>query len=378
MKPKVLYTASTYSHIRSFHIPYLRELQRLGWEVHTACGNAPEQVSYTDKSFNLPFKKQMSSPDNIKASGQLREIIQTETYSLIITHTSLAAFFTRLAVKGMKDRPRLINVVHGYLFDDDTPFLKKQLLLNAERFTAPETDLVLTMNRYDYDIARKYHLGKEIDIIPGIGVDFGRLDEDRSRETDVSREALGISEDAFVLIYAAEFSRRKSQDVVIRAMANLPEETVLILCGDGVELDRCRTLAQQLRLDKRILFPGRVENMAAWYGIADAAVTASRSEGLPFNVMEAMYCGLPVVASRVKGHTDLITDGTTGLLYPYGDVNACADKIRYLLDSPMARGSLTRNAEGSVSAYGIGRVLDAVMQRYGATQVPVYPRYLLQ
>ena len=160
MKPKVLYTASTYSHIRSFHIPYLRELQRLGWEVHTACGNAPEQVSYTDKSFNLPFKKQMSSPDNIKASGQLREIIQTETYSLIITHTSLAAFFTRLAVKGMKDRPRLINVVHGYLFDDDTPFLKKQLLLNAERFTAPETDLVLTMNRYDYDIARKYHLGK--------------------------------------------------------------------------------------------------------------------------------------------------------------------------------------------------------------------------
>lgn len=308
----------------------------------------------------------MSSPDNIKASGQLREIIQTETYSLIITHTSLAAFFTRLAVKGMKDRPRLINVVHGYLFDDDTPFLKKQLLLNAERFTAPETDLVLTMNRYDYDIARKYHLGKETDIIPGIGVDFARLDEDRSRETDVSREALGISEDAFVLIYAAEFSRRKSQEVLIRAMEYLPEDTVLILCGDGAELERCRALAKSVKADKRVVFPGRVENMAAWYGIADAAVTASRSEGLPFNVMEAMYCGLPVVASRVKGHTDLITDGTTGLLYPYGDVRACADKIRYLLDSPMARGEMADRARRSVLQFALENVASAVMAACGA------------
>ena len=106
--------------------------------------------------------------------------------------------------------------------------------------------------------------------------------------------------------------------------------------------------------------------MAAWYGIADAAVTASRSEGLPFNVMEAMYCGLPVVASRVKGHTDLITDGTTGLLYPYGDVRACADKIRYLVDSPMARGEMADRARRGVLQFALENAASAVMAACGA------------
>lgn len=346
----------------------------MGWEVHIGCGNAPEKAPYTDRSFKLPFRKSMSSPDNLKASRMLREIIRAEGYELIITHTSLAAFFTRLAVKGMKACPRLINMVHGYLFDDETPFLKKKLLLNAERFTAPETDLVLTMNKYDYELAKRYRLGKEIENIPGIGVDFARLDADREKGANISRESIGISREAFVLIYAAEFSKRKSQDVLIRAMEQLPEETVLILCGDGAELEKCKALAGSLKVSDRVLFPGRVDNMSAWYGIADVAVTASRSEGLPFNVMEAMYCGLPVVASRVKGHTALVEDGVTGLLYPYGDVQACAEKIRYLAESPQMRRSLAQSAEGSVSAYDIGSVLNTVLQRYGVTEVSVTER----
>ena len=290
MKPKVLYTASTYSHIEHFHLPYLREFQRLGWEVHIGCGNAPAQAPYTDRTYDLPFRKSMSSPENFRAAQMLRRIIRDEGYGLIVTHTSLAAFFTRLAVKGMRARPRLINVVHGYLFDDETPAMKRNMLLSAERLTASETDLVLTMNRYDYDAAKKYRLGKQVEMIPGIGVDFGKLDEAKKLETDVSRGALGISEDAFVLIYAAEFSKRKSQDVLIRAMEYLPEDTVLILCGDGTELERCRALANSLKLSDRVLFPGRVKNMAAWYKLADAAVSASRSEGLPVAYAQRVAC----------------------------------------------------------------------------------------
>ena len=281
--------------------------------LHIACAGAPERAPYADRGIALSFVKRMSAPDNIKAARVLRELIRRESYDFIITHTSLASFFTRLAVKGIKSRPRLINMVHGYLFDDSTPFLKRQLLLNVERLTAPGTDLVLTMNRYDYEVTRQYRLGREVEMIPGVGVDFAALDADGGRGTArgaaVTRESLGIGRDAFVLIYPAEFSARKSQSVLIRAMTYLPEDTVLVLCGDGSELDKCRALAGELKLDKRVLFPGRVEHMAAWYALADAAVTASRSEGLPFNVMEAMYCGLPVVASRSR---DIRTSSTMG------------------------------------------------------------------
>jgi len=371
MNRKVLYTASTYSHIEHFHRPYLRELQCMGWEVHIACAGAWPQVPYADKSFDLPFEKHMTAPDNFKAARMLRELIRAEDYELIVTHTSLAAFFTRLAVKGLRPRPRVINIVHGYLFDDSTPFLKRQFLLNAERLTAPETDLVLTMNRYDYDTARKYRLGREVEMIPGIGVDFSRLEEDADRVPEISRESLGVSQDAFVLIYPAEFSARKSQAVLIRAMTYLPEDTVLFLCGDGSNLDKCRALARELKLDKRVLFSGRVEHMAGWYKLADAAVTASRSEGLPFNVMEAMYCGLPVVASRVKGHMDLIDDGTTGLMYDHGDSKQCAKNIRRLIDEPSLRDTMGANARQSVLRFDLNRVLPTVLAACGTVQEPV-------
>jgi len=375
MNRKVLYTASTYSHIEHFHQPYLKELQHMGWEVHIACANAPGQAPDADKSIDLPLVKRMAAPDNFRAVRMLRKLIQTEGYDLIITHTSLAAFFTRLAVKGMKTRPRLINMVHGYLFDDATPFLKRQLLLNAERLTAPETDLVLTMNRYDYDTARKYRLGREVGMIPGMGVDFTALEEDAARAPEISRERLSISRDAFVLIYPAEFSPRKSQTVLIKAMTYLPEDTVLLLCGDGSELDKCRALVGELRVDKRVLFSGRVTHMAAWYKLADAAVTASRSEGLPFNVMEAMYCGLPVVASRIKGHVDLIEDGTTGLLYDYGDAKQCAEKIRRLMDEPSLRDTLAANARQSVQRFDLNRVLPTVLSACGTAQELVGTAY---
>lgn len=377
-KRKALFTASTYSHIEHFHLPYLKEFQRLGWEVHIGCGSAPEQAPYADKSFNLPFQKNMGSVDNFSAARMLRRIIRSEGYNLVVTHTSLAAFFTRLAVKGMRSRPRLINVVHGYLFDDGTPAVKRNLLLNAERLTAPETDLVLTMNEYDYELAKKYRLGKQIENIPGIGVDFSRFDEDSEKDTGISRERLGIPENAFVLIYPAEFSKRKSQSVLIRAMTYLPGNVLLILCGDGAELENCKALAKSLEMDKRVLFPGRVKNMAAWYRIADAAVTASRSEGLPFNVMEAMYCGLPVVASRVKGHTDLVDDGRTGLLYPYRDVQGCAGKIRRLLENPELCGKMGASAAESVNRFCLNETLPAVLACYGAAEVMGHKINVLQ
>ena len=155
MKKKVLITASVYHHIRNFHLPYLQEFQRLGWETHVGCRGIPHDAAYTDHTIELSFKKSMFSPSNLRAAREIRKSIKAEQYDLIITHTSLAAFFTRLAVKGLKNHPRLVNVMHGYLFDERTPFLKRGLLLGAERLTAPETDLLLVMNEWDYRTAQK-------------------------------------------------------------------------------------------------------------------------------------------------------------------------------------------------------------------------------
>lgn len=367
MGRRVLFTASTYSHIVNFHLPYLRKFQEEGWTVHAACGGKPAPVPYADAVLEFPLKKSMWSPGNLKAAVSLRDNMRKEGYDLIITHTSLAAFFTRLALRGLKERPVVVNMVHGYLFDDETPWLKREVLLAAERWMASDTDLVLTMNRWDYEAAQKHRLGREVVHIPGVGVDFSRFDEVPAGTRRRLRQELGIPEDAFVLIYAAELSARKSQAVLIRAMGRLPETVLLVLAGEGALRGECEALARRLGLEERVLFPGQVRDIPAWYAMADGAVSASRSEGLPFNVMEAMYAGLPVVASEVKGHSDLIKDGETGLLYPYGDESACAERVRRLLEDEALRERLARNAKAQVKQYALEQVFPVVWGQYAGS-----------
>lgn len=364
MKKKILVTASTWGHIRSFHLPYLKEFQQLGWEVHVGCGSIPADVPFVDRTIELPFKKRMTSTANFHAAGILRQQIRKERYDRILTHTSLASFFTRLAVKEIQDRPRVVNVMHGFLFDDETSRGKKQLLLGAERLTAPETDLLLTMNRWDYETAVQYHLASRIENIPGMGVDFSRLDTIPEESGEQLRKKWNIPADAFVLIYPAEFSKRKSQDVLIRALSDLPEKVMLVLPGQGLMQNEYQALAKSLGLEKRVVFPGQIGDMGPWYRMADAAAASSRSEGLPFNVMEALHLGMPVIASEVKGHTDLITDGGNGLLYPYGDAAACAACVKQLLHDTRLREKLGESAVDSVERYRLESVLPEVMALY--------------
>ena len=316
MPGKLLYTASTYSHIANFHLPYLRAFREAGWIVHVACGGTAMALPEADRVVDVPFAKRMTAPENLGCARRLGELMKREAYDLVITHTSLAAFFTRLPLLGRKDRPRVINTVHGYLFDDDTTVPKRQILLAAERLTAPCTDLVLVMNRADEALARRYRLGGEIGFIPGMGVPYGRLDAVSETDGRTYRRELGIPDTAFLMVYAAEFSRRKHQAFLIQALRGLPERAMLLLPGEGAERGACRALAEELGLAERVRFPGQLGDPSLCYRAADCAVSSSRSEGLPFNIMEAMHAGLPVVASATGGIPEVVVDGETGYLVP--------------------------------------------------------------
>ena len=349
---KVLITASTFSHIVSFHLPYVRRFRELGWEVHIACGGAPRDIPGADRLVQLPLEKKLTAPGNLRASAILRRLMRENAYDLVLTHTSLAAFFTRFAELGLHQHPPTVNVVHGYLFDDNTPPLKAALLRSAEHLTAPVTDLLLTMNRYDYDWAVSHHAGKMVHMIPGIGV------------PDLSADSSVTEHEGFVLIYPAEFSERKNQSMLIRAMQLLPDCVKLVLPGSGALLDECRELSEHLGVSKRVYFPGHVDNVRELLCSSDAAVTASRSEGLPFNVMEAMQCALPVIASDVKGNTDLVQDGVTGLLFPFNDEATFARCVKRLMEDRATAAQMGQNGRAAVGKYELDNVLDMVMAEY--------------
>ncbi len=297
----------------------------------------PDGMPAEADCISLAFKKSIASVSNFKTTGLLTRLMKERKYDLIIMHTSLAAFFTRLAVKRLPkaDRPHTINMVHGYLFDHMTPFAKRVLLLNAEKLTAGVTHRLIVMNDEDEKIARLHHLCRsdsDIYKINGVGYDSHRFFVRPKEKKDTYQQP------SFNMIYAAEFSSRKNQTFLIRVLKGLlstePDANYhLTLAGRGAELENCKALAISLGIADKVSFPGFVTNMEDYYAKNDLSISASRSEGLPFNVLESLACGLPVVASCVKGHTDLIRPGENGELYEFGDIDSCIAAILRVRDN---------------------------------------------
>ena len=318
---KILYAASTASHLHAFHERYINALRDEGHEVKTlALG---EGVDY-----NVPFEKKMLSPANSKCRRQIRKILDTEHFDTVILNTSLAAFHIRLAAR-RKSRPRIVNVVHGYLFPEFAKGFKQKikrlLLLFAEKLLASKTDAIITMNNEDLRIAHTEALtrGPVIHTM-GMGVSSPRF----SASYGAIRKGSG-SEGAFVLAFAGELSGRKNQSFLISALPGIIERVpnaILWLLGDGTERARLENEARLLGVSERVIFFGRRDNPHDYMRECDAYVSASKSEGLPFNIVEALGCERAVIATRVKGHTDIL-EGGAGFLFEEGNTDELVEYV---------------------------------------------------
>jgi D-inositol-3-phosphate glycosyltransferase len=142
---------------------------------------------------------------------------------------------------------------------------------------------------------------------------------------------------------------RKGFGTVIAAMAGVPDAELIVAGGpDQAQLDdepemwRLRKIAAESGVANRVTFTGRVahQDVPALLRSADVVVTDPWYEPFGIVPLEAMACGVPVIASAVGGHLDTVTDGVTGLLVPPRDPQALAERIRHLLDQPARRREL--------------------------------------
>lgn len=358
---KILITASTLGHLKSFHLPYLEALQKEGFQVDIACPvqTEVEKPKGVHEVIHVPFQKKMFAPSNLKATGML--VKKMNHYDILITHTALASFFSRLALFFTRKKPHVICMVHGYLFHAHSSSLKTLLLRSAEKLVAHKTDVVLCMNQWDLQQAEKYKLGKKIGFVSGIGVSFTPITE---KDTIGLRESLSLPQDCFLLAFGGEFSHRKNQMFLIKAMTKLPQQVHLALAGRGDTLEDCKAFVAQLGLEHRVHFLGFVSPLTAWYQVADCVVTACVSEGLPVHLMEALFLGKPVVVSDVKGNQDLVVEGETGLLFPWNHEDAYVSQIKKLLENPNVGKTMGGKGKNRMNPYDLEHVLPEVMDWY--------------
>ena len=168
------------------------------------------------------------------------------------------------------------------------------------------------------------------------GVDAARVRAAIARDP-LSRPALGLDAGALVLGTVARFDPVKGLDVLVRAFAQVLARrpaAQLLLVGDGPEAPRLRELAAALGVAGRVVFAGAVPDAARGLPSLDLYVSASQREGLPLALLEAMACGLPVLATRVPGNVDVVEDGVTGVLVAPGDAAGLARAAVDLLEDP--------------------------------------------
>ena len=332
---KILFCASAVSHILHFHNVYFEYLKKMGFEIHVAAGinsggNCDIDLLNAEKTFTLAFEKGKKFFKNIYTVFALRKIIRREKYDIVSTHSMLAGFTGRLAVMlSRRKNIKIIHTCHGYLFNDDKSFRSK-LMIILEKFLALRTDILFVMNSDDYNIAKKHKLCKSIEYTNGMGINPEKLNASGCFDF----EKYNIPKDKKYFLCVGEFSKRKNQQNIICAFNrflrglsdDLRNSYHLIFLGGGALLDECKRLCENLEIARNTTFCGYVGDTAAFYKLpANCVVSASRFEGMPFNILEAFHFGVPVIASNVKGHKDLVVDKVNGHLYEYNDETRLAE-----------------------------------------------------
>jgi glycosyltransferase EpsD len=272
----------------------------------------------------------------------------------------MGGVLARLAAKSQKTK--VIYTAHGFHFYKGAPLQNWLLYYPIEKLLAKSTDSLITINEEDYQTATLNQFrAASIHHVHGVGVDTTRFQPVSETAKQKLRKKLDYKQNDFLLFYAAEFNKNKNQRLLIEIMADLAGElpqAKLLLAGDGPLLEECKKLSKDKKVDDKVEFLGYQKDILPYLNCSDLAVASSLREGLPVNILEAMACGLPVLANKNRGHHDLIKNNKTGWVIETKQTADYVSKIRMLVSTPALRKRMGENGrEVVLDKFSITRVL---------------------
>ena len=368
-KNKVLFTATVDSHILHFHIPFLKYFKDQGYEVHVAT-NGNEEIPFCDKKHLISFERSPLKFNNLKAIKQLKKVVDQEHFDIIHTHTPMGSVVTRIAsIKARKNGTRVIYTAHGFHFFKGASKKNWLIFYPVEKLLSKYTDTLITINLEDYELAKnKFKKCKNIKYVPGVGIDQNKFDfELTNKEKKELKESLGLKEDDFVLIYPAELNENKNQVMLIRVMEQLVQtnpDIHLVLPGKDSYDGYYQKLAQEKQLTENIHFLGYRTDIPRLLKISNLAVATSKREGLPVNIMEAMYVGLPIIATNCRGQRDLVIDGKNGYIVEIDDDKRMQECIKKLHDDSKLYQDQIKESQEMVKNYTLDKIMKDMEKIY--------------
>lgn len=372
---KVLFVATVVkTHIMEFHIPYLQMFQEMGWETAVAAKNDYEnpvdcQIPYCNVYYDVPFERNPLQLKNVKAYQYLRKIVEEGAYDMIHCHTPVGAMLTRLAArKARKNGTKVIYTAHGFHFYRGAPLINWLVYYPVEKWLSKYTDVLITINKEDYELARSKFRAGSVEYVPGVGIDTSKFTIFKTGRDEKRRE-LRFEKEDFILLSVGELIPRKNHEVVLKALSEMKAKCGLdkihyLICGRGQLEHYLKDLAVKLGIEDHVHFLGYRGDISDICNCSDVFVFMSLQEGLPVALMEAMACGLPVICTEIRGNVDLVTNGVSGV-YAANDPADLGDKMINAMNNKEQRMRYAENARRSITQYDLKQVKKRMYVVYG-------------
>lgn len=337
-------------HVRDLALRLLAE----GHEVTVLVGG---QGPFTEelRRLGIPFRslrslvRPIQPLQDVRAVLEVLEVLRQIRPDLVATHSSKAGWLGRIAASWLGIP--VIFTAHGWAFTDGVPEGARRVYMVAERVASRFASCIITVSEYDRILAIRYRVAPAQKVIT---IHNGIPDVQRglwaNPEVTPSR-----------VIMVARFEPQKDHITLLRALAELRETPwTLELVGDGPLKDRIRHVVEELGLRDRVTFWGARNDVPKLLARCQLFILASRWEGLPLSILEAMRARLPVIASDVGGVGEAVEDGKTGFVVPPGDVGALRSRLALLLSRPELR---VRMGEAGRRRYEANFTFDQMFER---------------
>jgi glycosyltransferase involved in cell wall biosynthesis len=276
-------------------------------------------------------------PNDVRALRALSALMRQRPFDVVHTHTSKAGALGRMAARRAAVS-WVVHTYHGFAFHEFQSRSRRGAYIALERRLGRITDVALCVGTgVAVEAVRRRLIAPERIRTIGVAVEApagAALPARVPGARDRARQALGIPAGVAVVGAVGRLTYQKAPEDFLTMMGHLgPAGVVGVWIGGGELAERVGRLAAKQPAG-RIVLAGERADVPEVLPAFDIFALPSRYEGLPTVVVEAMMCGIPVVATAVNAVADVVVPGETGLLVPPRRPDLMADAVRYLLDRP--------------------------------------------
>ncbi|WP_409022122.1 glycosyltransferase family 4 protein [Dellaglioa sp. P0083] len=339
MKKALMY-ASVASMIDLFNMDNIAILEKQGYSVEVACNFTNGSITSDDRvkqfkneldsrgirTHDIPIPRNIFKVSDILTSYRLtKKILKDSNFKIMHCHSPIGGVIARLAARHQrKNFLTTIYTAHGFHFYKGAPLLNWLIYFPIEYICSFFTDILITINKEDFDRASKWMHPKNNVYVPGIGVDIHKYSDIQDR--------IEFSENEIIITSVGQLSKRKNHEVVLEAISKIKNKNIhYLIVGEGELREYLENKSIELGIDAQVDFLGYRSDIDIILNSTDIYVFPSLQEGLPVALMEAMAASLPVIASNIRGNIDLITSDINGLLFDPKKSDELANQMEKLI-----------------------------------------------